>query len=154
MSDVWDLAHGRTDVGTVVVRHGFHGPGEGQMDGSVWREDTAPLLALAARFRGRPAEDHPAAGVARQRRVRLDAERELLAALGRLRAPGARAVLRIARALDLGGRMSHGAIVARELGLPCVTCTGDGTRRLRAGDVVRVDGDAGRVEIVERGAMG
>jgi pyruvate,water dikinase len=46
---------------------------------------------------------------------------------------------------DLGGDMSHGAIVARELGLPAVVNTRDGTRRLRNGDRVRVDGFAGTV---------
>jgi pyruvate,water dikinase len=50
--------------------------------------------------------------------------------------------------------MSHGAIVARELGLPCVTGTEDGTRRLRTGDLVRVDGAAGRVELLERVPVG
>ena len=45
--------------------------------------------------------------------------------------------------------MSHGAIVARELGIPCVIGTGDGTRRLRTGDLVRLDGTAGRIEILE-----
>jgi pyruvate,water dikinase len=53
-------------------------------------------------------------------------------------------------AVDMGGQMSHGAIVARELGLPCVTCTVDATRRLRTGDLVRLDGDAGRIEILEQ----
>jgi pyruvate,water dikinase len=53
-------------------------------------------------------------------------------------------------AVDMGGRMSHAGIVARELGLPCVTCTVDGTQRLRTGDRVRLDGDAGRIEILER----
>lgn len=52
--------------------------------------------------------------------------------------------------VDIGGPMSHGAIVARELGLPCVINTRDGTRRLRTGDVIRVDGSAGTVEIVTR----
>jgi phosphohistidine swiveling domain-containing protein len=47
--------------------------------------------------------------------------------------------------MDLGGAMSHGAIVARELGLPAVVSTGDGTRRLKTGEVVRVDGSAGTV---------
>lgn len=50
--------------------------------------------------------------------------------------------------IDIGGPLSHGAIVARELGIPCVINTGDGTRRLRTGDRLRVDGDAGRVERV------
>jgi pyruvate,water dikinase len=48
--------------------------------------------------------------------------------------------------IDIGGPLSHGAIVARELGIPCVINTGDGTRRLATGDRVRVDGGAGRVE--------
>jgi pyruvate,water dikinase len=47
--------------------------------------------------------------------------------------------------LDTGGRMSHGAIVAREFGLPCVTNTGCATTVLRSGDLVQVDGDAGTV---------
>ena len=47
--------------------------------------------------------------------------------------------------IDIGSAMSHGAIVARELGVPCVINTKDGSRRLRSGDRVRVDGDAGIV---------
>lgn len=50
--------------------------------------------------------------------------------------------------IDVGGPMSHGAILARELGIPCVINTRDGTRRLRSGDLVRVDGDAGTVEVL------
>lgn len=46
---------------------------------------------------------------------------------------------------DIGGDMSHGAIVARELGLPAVVNTGDGTIRLCTGDRVRVDGSTGTV---------
>jgi pyruvate,water dikinase len=51
--------------------------------------------------------------------------------------------------VDLGGQLSHAAVVARELGIPCVMGTGDGTRRLRTGDVCRVDGHAGTVEVLE-----
>jgi pyruvate,water dikinase len=47
--------------------------------------------------------------------------------------------------IDIGGDMSHGAIVARELGLPAVVNTGDGTTRLCTGDHVRVDGSTGTV---------
>ena len=47
--------------------------------------------------------------------------------------------------IDIGGEMSHGAIVARELGLPAVVNTHDGTRRLQSGERVRVDGSAGTV---------
>lgn len=55
-------------------------------------------------------------------------------------------------AVDMGGTMSHAAIIARELGIPCLTCTVDGTRRVRTGDLVRLDGDAGSLEILERPA--
>src|SRR5690606_37485199 len=52
---------------------------------------------------------------------------------------------------DVGGVASHAAIVAREHGIPSVVSTGDATRRLRTGDVVRVDGGTGTVEVVELG---
>lgn len=51
--------------------------------------------------------------------------------------------------IDIGGPASHGAIVARELGIPCVIGTGDGTRRLRTGDRVEVDGDTGLVTVLD-----
>jgi pyruvate,water dikinase len=45
--------------------------------------------------------------------------------------------------------------VARELGIPCVIGTDDGTRRIRSGDRVRVDGTAGTVTILaSAGASG
>jgi pyruvate,water dikinase len=52
--------------------------------------------------------------------------------------------------IDVGGPMSHGAIVARELGVPCVINTVVGTQQLRSGDTVRVDGTAGTVEVLTR----
>jgi pyruvate,water dikinase len=59
-------------------------------------------------------------------------------------------VLASALVIDIGGVMSHGAIVAREMGVPCVINTRNGTRQLTTGDLVRVDGDAGTVTILER----
>jgi pyruvate,water dikinase len=50
--------------------------------------------------------------------------------------------------IDVGGPLSHGAIVARELGIPCVINTVDGTRRLRSGDRLRIDGSSGQVEVL------
>lgn len=47
--------------------------------------------------------------------------------------------------VDIGGAMSHGAIIARELGLPCVMGTEIGTKVLSTGEVVRVDGGRGIV---------
>jgi phosphohistidine swiveling domain-containing protein len=306
VGDLWSLAHGELDLASFLLRHGFHGPDEGQIASRVWREDPAPLLSLAARYAGLGTETRPALAEARQAAVRRQAEAELYAALGPVRAPGARLVLRFARALipqrevgkanytqaldgarlaarvigrelaaagrledpddvfgltydelladplppgsaalaaeraalradylstelpdkwtgpparvaaatpngadrsaqvirgeavgggavtgrarvvldvadeqlepgeilicratdpgwtslfhlaggvavDMGGTMSHAAIVARELGIPCLTCTVDGTRRIHTGDLVRLDGDGGTMEVIERG---
>jgi pyruvate,water dikinase len=56
----------------------------------------------------------------------------------------------VAVVADVGGVMSHAAILCREYGTPAVLGTGTGTRRIRTGDRVRVDGDAGVVELVAR----
>jgi pyruvate,water dikinase len=50
---------------------------------------------------------------------------------------------------DIGGTMSHAAIVAREYGMPAVVGTGQGTKRIRSGQRLRVDGDRGIVTILE-----
>jgi phosphohistidine swiveling domain-containing protein len=52
--------------------------------------------------------------------------------------------------VDIGGPLSHAAVVARELGLPCVVNTRTGSGVLRTGDRVRVDGNTGTVEVLER----
>jgi pyruvate,water dikinase len=54
-----------------------------------------------------------------------------------------------AAVIDVGSISSHGAIVAREMGLPCVIGTGNGTAVLRTGDLLRVDGGAGTVTVLE-----
>jgi pyruvate,water dikinase len=50
--------------------------------------------------------------------------------------------------VDIGSALSHAAVVARELGVPCVMGTGDGTRRVATGDWCRVDGGAGTLTIL------
>ncbi|MCP9491840.1 MAG: PEP-utilizing enzyme [Solirubrobacteraceae bacterium MAG38_C4-C5] len=52
--------------------------------------------------------------------------------------------------VDIGGALSHAAVVARELGIPCVVNTRSGSRDLRTGDRVRVDGSTGIVDVLER----
>lgn len=308
VTDLWAVAHRNMDLASFQLRHGYHGPDEGQMHSRVWREDPAPLLALAARYEDLDRDADPAESERRQRAVREQAEAELLEGTTRLRRPGARLILAMTRglipqrevgkanytqcldgarvaarvigqrlaaanviehpddvfhltydevmgdglqadlralvqerralrddylttgladrwtgpptrvalsgdqqpeatadgratiegepvgggavvgrvrivvdpttddlepgeilvcrstdpgwvalfhlaggvAVDMGGQMSHGAIVARELGLPCVTCTVDATRRLQTGDLVRLDGDAGRIVVLEQ----
>ena len=51
---------------------------------------------------------------------------------------------------DIGGLTSHAAIVCREYGVPSVTGTGFSTQVIKTGDIIKVDGDTGVVEIVKR----
>ena len=46
-----------------------------------------------------------------------------------------------------GGMLIHGAIIAREYGLPCVTGVPDAVKRIRTGDEITVDGYMGVVVI-------
>jgi len=50
---------------------------------------------------------------------------------------------------DIGGMMSHAAIVCREYGLPAVTGTAFGTRQIKTGQRIRVDGSTGTVTVLE-----
>ncbi|ADD40867.1 PEP/pyruvate-binding domain-containing protein [Stackebrandtia nassauensis] len=51
---------------------------------------------------------------------------------------------------DVGAVLSHAAIVARELGIPAVVGCGTATTKIHSGDRVRVNGDTGTVEILQR----
>jgi pyruvate,water dikinase len=50
---------------------------------------------------------------------------------------------------DIGGTMSHAAIVAREYGMPAVVGTGQATSRITTGQRVLVDGDRGVVRVLD-----
>jgi pyruvate,water dikinase len=50
---------------------------------------------------------------------------------------------------DIGGSMSHAAIVAREYGLPAVVGTGTATQKIKDGQRIRVDGGRGVVTILQ-----
>jgi pyruvate,water dikinase len=49
---------------------------------------------------------------------------------------------------DIGGMMSHAAIVCREYGLPAVTATGSASAVIKTGQRLRVDGTKGEVTIL------
>lgn len=49
---------------------------------------------------------------------------------------------------DLGGITSHPAILARELGIPCVVGTKTGTQTIQEGMTIEVDGSAGTIHQV------
>jgi pyruvate,water dikinase len=305
VEDLWALSRGRLDLTRFLDRHGYHGPGEGEISGRVWREDPAPVEALLAGYRAMGDDAEPGRAETARVEERRRAETALLAALPARRRGPARLVLRLARTylplrgvgkvaflqsldvaraaarrlggllavdgtladpedvffltaaeltgslpddpaalvaerrarhkqygtlripglfrgdpeaepvvdlseeatvailtgtgaspgtvegrvvvvtepgtpdvepgdilvahttdpswasimflsqalvVDIGGLLSHAAVVARELGIPCVMGTQEGTRMLRTGDLCRVDGSAGTVEVLSRAA--
>ena len=51
--------------------------------------------------------------------------------------------------MEMGGMMSHGAVVAREYGIPAVVGVAGATEQIESGEQVSVDGSAGTVTILE-----
>lgn len=49
---------------------------------------------------------------------------------------------------DMGGMLSHAAIVSRELGIPCVVGTVHASRSLKDGDNIKIDLDTGSIKIL------
>jgi phosphohistidine swiveling domain-containing protein len=49
---------------------------------------------------------------------------------------------------DTGGTTSHPAVLSREFGIPAVIGTSIATKRIRTGDLIRVDGSKGVVEVL------
>ncbi len=101
--------------------------------------------------RGLPASPGAASGVAR---VILDPHGEEAAAfkegdilVTRMTDPDWVPLMKKAAAIvtDEGGMTSHAAIVSRELGIPAVVGTREGTKVIRTGTVVTVDGSRGVV---------
>lgn len=49
---------------------------------------------------------------------------------------------------EVGGLMTHGAVVAREYGIPAVVGVDQATRQIQDGQQIRVNGTLGFVEIL------
>ena len=147
------------DVAEVVARRraeqirlaGFHPP---PVFSGNWQATTAPATVLAA------GETLHGVGVCSGRvrgRVRIvrpetidDLEPgEILVA--EVTDVGYTAAFSYAAAVvtELGGPMSHAAVVAREFGVPCVVDAHSATRRLPPGALVEVDAGAGRIRVLD-----
>lgn len=50
--------------------------------------------------------------------------------------------------LEVGGPLQHGAIIAREYGIPCVSGVDNATKEIKDGDLLEVDGTNGVVKIL------
>jgi pyruvate,water dikinase len=55
----------------------------------------------------------------------------------------------VAVVTDVGGSLSHAAVVAREFGVPAVVGCGVATNTLRDGQLVEVDGDRGTIRLLD-----
>ena len=95
--DLWAVSRDELDLTGFLVRHGFHGPNEGELSSFVWRENPAPVIAAAGAYAAERDERSPSALVARQDAERRSAEAELLGALPRRRRAATRVLLRVAR---------------------------------------------------------
>ena len=51
--------------------------------------------------------------------------------------------------LEVGGPMQHGAIIAREYGIPCISGINDATKLIKDGDLLEIDGSLGTVKIID-----
>lgn len=125
-------------------------------DGVPWRpqepgDDGAVLRGVAA-------SSGVATGVARIVREPAEAGRfrpgEVLVAP--YAEPGWAPLFLLARAvvMEVGGSLCHGAIVAREYGIPAVVGLPGATGRIKDGDVITVDGDRGEVRPAKAGHGG
>lgn len=53
--------------------------------------------------------------------------------------------------MEMGGSISHGAVVAREYGIPAVVGVAGATERIQNGQMMRVDGSTGKIVLLEEG---
>jgi pyruvate,water dikinase len=149
------LATGRTDVAEVVrTRRAEFARDQARPDPPVSFVGRPPSVVLppaaGVALRGLPASGGVAEGAAR---VLGDASEsgdirpgEILVA--RTTDVGLSPLFLVAAGVvtELGGPLSHAALVAREYGIPAVVNVQGATTAIKTGDVVRVDGDRGVVE--------
>ena len=50
--------------------------------------------------------------------------------------------------METGGMMTHGAVVAREYGIPAIVGVDRATQRLHTGDLICLDGSTGLIQLV------
>jgi phosphohistidine swiveling domain-containing protein len=98
MGDLWEVANDKLTMGEFLARHGYHGPDEGNLASTIWREDPTPVQRMADQYRTAGVA-HPKAKEAAQLARREAAERDLLATLGRVQRAKAKLILKLGRSL-------------------------------------------------------
>ena len=134
---------------------GVNGAANGKARGGLfsgWRKGAGKSNGAAKQLTGMAASPGRVEGVARVIRSadELDQLKDGEILVTPITAPSWAPVFsRIsATVTDIGGMMSHAAIVCREYGLPAVTATGSGSSTIKTGQRLRVDGTTGEVTIL------
>jgi pyruvate,water dikinase len=121
-------------------------------DGEIPMPSAARADMPADALPGTPASAGVVEGIAR---VVTDPSREILHAGEILVAPFTDPgwtplfVHAIGVVTEVGGMMTHGAVVAREYGIPAVVSVASAVERIKTGQRIRVDGTRGFVQILE-----
>ncbi|MBK8252185.1 MAG: phosphoenolpyruvate synthase [Polyangiaceae bacterium] len=150
------LSSGRADVGSMVrLRRAEHVRDEGRPDPPMTFIGRPPPAALppaeGVRLYGLPASGGVVEGracVLPPGAVGLDVVGTGEILVSRTTDVGLTPLFLVAAAVvtELGGPLSHAAIVAREYGVPAVVSVPGATTAIKTGDRLRVDGDRGIVE--------
>ena len=96
LNDLWECSRGRITLAQFLARYGYHGPSEGNINSTVWRENPEPVRRLLASYRARPDNDDPAAAERAQIDRRRRLESKFIASLPAIRRPPARTALALA----------------------------------------------------------
>ncbi len=153
------LASGRAEIGHVTrLRRAEHVRDAARPDPTATFMGRPPPVALppttGERLTGLPASTGVVEGYARvlgPGEARLDAVEAGEILVSRTTDVGLSPLFLVAAAVvtELGGPLSHAAIVAREYGVPAVVNVEGATINIRTGDYLRVDGDRGVVVVLE-----
>ena len=87
VGDIWRASRGELQIDDLLRNHGFHGPAEGELSSTVWREDASPLKKLIADYAARDESADPRKHGERQRQAATTVERKLLDAIPFLQRP-------------------------------------------------------------------
>jgi pyruvate,water dikinase len=98
MGDLWEVANDKLPLDEFLARHGYHGPDEGNLASTIWREDPAPVKRMADQYRAANVT-HPKEKEATQIARRQAAEADLLKAVGRGKRGKAKLLLKLGKAL-------------------------------------------------------
>lgn len=96
VAELWNVSRGALSADAFVARYGFHGPEEGEVSATSWREDPSLVTSIADRYTRHGVEDR-ATEQADRRERRVSAEQSLLANLPGHQRVKAQAVLRLAQ---------------------------------------------------------